>query len=91
MPLTLFLSGCQRACRPDGQELFERIHQANTLALVDLLKRLDAIPSEIASLLRLGCLNQLTALSHHIGHRAELIPRLDALPTELNPSKELDE
>ena len=91
MPLTLFLSACQRACRPDGQELFERIHQANTLALMDLLKRLDAIQSEIASLLRLGCLNQLTALSHHIGHRPELIPRIDALGTELNPLKELDE
>ena len=29
MPLTLFLSACQLACRPDGQELFERIQQAN--------------------------------------------------------------
>ena len=87
MPLTLFLSACQRACRTDGQELFERIHQANTLALVELLRRLDAVPSEIASLLRLGCLNQLTALSHHIGHHAELVDSFEALSNELKPPK----
>ena len=87
MPLTLFLSACQRACRTDRQELFERIHQANTLALVELLRRLDAVPSEIASLLRLGCLNQLTALSHHIGHHAELVDSFEALSNELKPPK----
>ena len=91
MPLTLFLSACQRADQPDGQELFEKIHQANTLALVELLKRLEAVPSEIASLLRLGCLNQLTALSHHIGYRAELIPKLQSLGAELISSMELDQ
>ncbi len=91
MPLTLFLSACQTVSRPDGQELFERIHQANTLALVELLRRLDAVPEEIASLLRLGCLNQLTALSHHIGHRAELLPRLGAQNAVLSPSMDLNQ
>ena len=87
IPLTLFLSACQH----DGQELFEKIHQANTLALVELLRHLEAIPGEISSMLRLGCLNQLTALSHHIGHRAELIPRLRAQTPELHSSIEADE
>ena len=91
MPLTLFLSGCQSAEQPDGHELFEKIHQANTLALVELLKRLEAVPSQIASLLRMGCLNQLTALSHHVGHRADLIPRLEALSTEQHSALELDQ
>ena len=90
MPLTLFLTACQRTSRTDGRELFERIHQANTMALVELLKRLDTLLDETACLLRLGCLNQLTAISHHIGLRAELIPRLEALGSELNPSMELE-
>ena len=85
MPLTLFLSACQTGGRTDGQELFDKIHQANTLALVELLRRLDALPNEITALLRLGCLNQLAALSHHIGHRAELLPRLGARNAELSP------
>ena len=90
MPLTLFLTACQSACCPDGQELFERIHQANIMALVELLKRLNTSRDDTARLLRLGCLNQLTALSQHIGHRAELIPRPEALNPDLNPSVELD-
>ena len=83
IPLTLFLSACQRANRPDGQELFERIHQANTLGLVELLKRLEEVQSEIAYLLRVGCLNQLIALSYHIGHRNDLVDKLEALTSEL--------
>ena len=58
--------------------------------MVKLLQQLDAVTRESAYLLRIGCLNQLTALSHHIGHRAELIPRLEALGSELNPSMELE-
>ena len=91
MPLTLFLSAFQSANRSDGEELFERIHQANTLALVELLRRLDAVPDEIASLLRLGCMNQLSSLSHHIGHRAELLSRLGDEITRVNSSIGPDE
>ena len=90
LPLTLFLSACLSASRTDGQELFERIHQANTQALVELLRRLNALPNETASLLSLGCLNQLTSISHHIGHRAELLLRLRDQHAELNFSSELD-
>ena len=59
--------------------------------MVKLLQQLDAVTSESDYLLRIGCLNQLTALSHHIGHRAELIPSIDAVCAKLNSSEDCAE
>jgi hypothetical protein len=76
LPLTLFLSACRAVPGLNGREMFERLHQANTEALVNLLRRLEPVRSDTADLLRNGCLNQLLALSHHVGHRFDLVPNL---------------
>ena len=73
LPKSLFLKACQGLAEVNSSELFEQIHQANTLAVVDLLRRLEGVPGETAGQLRHGCLDQLSALSHHFGHRPGLI------------------
>ena len=82
LPLTLFLSACRAIPGLNGRELFECLHRANTVALVDLLRRLKHCRSETADLLRNGCLNQLLALSHHVGHRSDRLPTQEEI-TEL--------
>lgn len=73
LPKSLFFQACQGLADVRSLELFEQIHQANTLALVDLVRRLEGVPGEVAGQLRHGCLDQLSALSHHFGHRPGLI------------------
>ena len=85
LPLTLFLSACRAIPGLNGRELFERLHKANTLALVDLLRRLEHGRSETADLLRNGCLNQLLALSHHVGHRSDLVPAVKEMFEAISP------
>ena len=85
LPLTLFLSAC-RAC-PDlnGRELFERLHQANTVALIDLLRLLEPLQCDTARLIRAGCFNQLVSLSHHIGFRSDHVPALKEISEAMSP------
>ena len=73
IPKSLFLLACQGLDNVDPAELFEQIHQANTLELVNLIQQLEQLVSETAGQLRNGCLDQLEALSHHSGIRQDLI------------------
>jgi len=70
---SLFLKACQNLTNVDACELFEQIHRANILALVNLLRLLDKQTGEMVCQLRCGCLDQLLVLSDHIGYRPELI------------------
>ncbi|MAI96760.1 MAG: hypothetical protein CMN95_08610 [Synechococcus sp. MED650] len=79
LPLTLFLNACDAIPNLNGRELFERLHQANTEVLVNLLRQLEPVRSDTADLLRNGCFNQLLALSHHVGHRSDLVPELEEI------------
>lgn len=85
LPKTLFLEACRGLKGVQGAELFEQIHQANTLKLVTLLRALAEIQSETAEQLRRGCLDQLIALSHHIGHQPALLTA-DEGKSALEPS-----
>ena len=84
LPLTLFLSACRGIPGINGRELFERLHKANTMALVDLLRRLEHARSETADLLRNGCLNQLMTLSQHFGHRSDLLPTQEMMTEHMS-------
>ena len=72
IPKSLFLLACQGLNNVDPPELFEQIHRANTLELVDLMHQLEHVVGVTAGQLRNGCLDQLEALSHHAGHRQDL-------------------
>ena len=72
LPKSLFLMACRGLKNVEPTELFEQIHRANTLALVDLMRQLEGVVSETAGQLRNGCLDQLDALSNHAGHRQDL-------------------
>ena len=85
LPLTLFLSACRAIPNLNGCELFDCVHRANTLALIDLLRKLDAVQGETAALIRHGCFNQLLSLSHHIGHRSDLVPALEEISRAIPP------
>lgn len=86
---SLFLMAFQDFSNVDATELFEQIHQANTLALVDLLRLLDKQTGETASQLRCGCLDQLLILSEHVGYRPELLLHDDGISAtkDSNPTK----
>ena len=85
LPLTLFLSACRAIPNLNGRELFDCLHRANTLALINLLRRLEAVQGETAALIRHGCFNQLQSLSHHIGHRSDLVPALNEMSAAIPP------
>ena len=72
LPKSLFLLACKGMNNVDPRELFEQIHRANTLELVDLMHQLEDVVGETAGQLRKGCLDQLDALSHHAGIRQDL-------------------
>ena len=73
MPRTLFIKGFQEFNDIDADELFDQIHQRNTELLVDLINRLLPLKSDIAERLQKACLDQIVALSHHIGKRDDLL------------------
>ena len=79
LPLTLFLSACRAVPGLNGRELFERLHKANILAVINLLRLLEPLRGETAGLLRSGCFNQLEALSNHVGHRLDLVSQMEEL------------
>ena len=69
LPRTLFLQACKEAEGIDANELFDQIQQFNTVALVRIIRELQEVEGETASLLRTGCLNQLVAQSQYFGQR----------------------
>ena len=73
MPRTLLIKACKNLEGIDASELFEQIHQRNTQALVQMLRKLHEVEGDVAQLLRTGCLDQLAALSHHYGQRDDLL------------------
>ena len=82
MPRTLFIKACQTVEGIDANELFDQIHQRNTQILVQIIRTLQEVEGDVAQKIRCGCLDQLTALSHHIGQRDDLLnqtnPELEA-------------
>ena len=72
LPIRLFRDACQGLTHVRGNELFDQIHQANAVALVNLVKQLLPLKGETADLLCAGCLNQLEANSHHFGNRSAM-------------------
>lgn len=73
MPRTLFIKAFQNFNDIDADELFDQLHQRNTELLVDLINRLLPIKSDIAERLQKACLDQILALSHHVGRRDDLL------------------
>ena len=67
LPRTLLMQAASSIPRLDGAELFEQIQLVNRLELIALLRELDGVIGETAVQLRRGCLDQIQALSHHIG------------------------
>ena len=85
IPKSLFLLACQGIHNVDPAELFEQIHRANTLELVDLMHQLEDVVGETAGQLRHGCLDQLEALSHHAGYRQDLTNANGAMSEPRHP------
>ena len=73
LPRTLFNQACASHTDVNANQLFDQIQQFNTIALVNLMRSLEEHDEPVAKQLRTGCLNQLTALSHHIGQRDDLL------------------
>lgn len=74
LPRTLFIQAC-RAVEDikDANELFDQVHQRNTIVLINILRNLDQVEGDTAQQLRTGCLDQLMALSQHFGVREDLL------------------
>lgn len=73
LPRTLLIKATQNIDGIDANELFDQLHLRNTQAFVQLLRELQGVDSDIAELLREGCLNQILALSHHYGQRDDIL------------------
>ena len=73
MPRTMFIKACQTVEGIDANELFDQIHQRNTQIIVQIVRTLQGIEGDVAEKVRNGCLDQLAALSHHIGQRDDLL------------------
>ena len=73
MPRTLFIQACRNIEGIDANELFDQLHQRNTQSLVQLMRVLDSVEGDVAQRLRTGCLDQLEALSNHIGQRDDIL------------------
>ena len=81
LPKSLFIHACKGLSSVEPAELFDQIHRANTLALVDLLHQLKHLAGETANQLRHGCLDQLDVLSCRSGHCRNL-PHADGAMSE---------
>ena len=73
MPRTLFLKACNGVEGINANELFDQIHQFNTIALARIVRELESSEGETASLLRQSCLDQLVAQSHCYGVRQDVL------------------
>ena len=80
MPRTLFIQACRNVEGIDANELFDQVHQRNTQSLVQLMRELDGVEGDVAQRLRTGCLDQLAALSEHIGQRDDILNNQAAQP-----------
>ena len=88
LPRSLFFVACKGLDTVEPAELFDQIQQANTLALIHLLRQLEGVVTETAGQLRNGCLDQLDALSHHAGHRQGLTNAEGAMSEPRHPLRE---
>lgn len=79
MPRTLFLKAFQKFDGVEADELFEQIHHRNTLVIVQILRLLNKVEGETAGHLRTACLDQLAALSFHIGKRSDILDQATAI------------
>ena len=73
MPKTLLIKSTKGIENLDSSELFEQIHQRNTQILIEIIKELQEHDSEMGHKLKIACLDQLEALSHHYGQRDDLL------------------
>jgi len=73
MPRTLFIQACKNSKEIDADELFDQIHQFNRIALIRIIRELQDIESEAASLLKNACLDQLIAQSQYFGMRRDIL------------------
>jgi len=73
LPRTLFIQACKNAEGIEPNELFDQIQQFNTTALIRILRELNEVEGEVASLLRKSCLDQLLAQSHYFGVRDDIL------------------
>ena len=85
LPKSLFLHACKSLTNVEPAELFDQIHRANTLALVDVLHQLEHVAGETADQLRNGCLDQLEVLSNHVGHRRDMTDADGAMSEPRHP------
>ena len=73
IPRTLFIQACAGHQNINANELYDQIQQFNTIAMVNILQSLEDNNEPVAKQLRTGCLDQLTALSSHIGQRDDIL------------------
>ena len=71
LPRTLFRKSCRAVNQIDCDELFDQIHQANRLAVLQIIRKLERESSATARQLREACFDQIDALSNHYGARDE--------------------
>ena len=71
LPRSLFAKACAAVPELQANELFDQIHQGNTLALMGLLLQLEGVEGDGAAQLRQACLDQLSAIGHHFGERSD--------------------
>lgn len=71
LPRSLFAKACAAVPELQANELFDQIHQGNTLALMGLLLQLEGVEGDGAAQLRQACLDQLMAIGHHFGERSD--------------------
>ena len=64
MPRTLLIKSCRSLEGIDARELFDQIHQRNTMVLVRMLRERENVEGDVAQRLRTGCLDQLATLSY---------------------------
>ena len=75
MPRTLFLQACKNVKEINADELFDQIHYFNKIALIKIIRESQEIESQAATLLRIGCLNQIEAQSNYYGLRDDLLKK----------------
>jgi hypothetical protein len=56
-----------------ANELFDQIHQGNTMALMGLLLQLEGVGGDGAAQLRQGCLDHWIAIGNDLGTRSDLL------------------
>ena len=73
LPRTLFSRACAAVPGLRANELFDQIHQGNTMALMGLLLQLEGVGGDGAAQLRQGCLDHWIAIGNDLGTRSDLL------------------